>query len=96
MKRLSSLILALSLLFGEAGSAFFHNDKWDGWVYPNANNLTKYISAGMGFKSLEDCRNACLKKIAISGYQNADYESGLNCKPSYPGADTFICKKTSR
>ena len=96
MKRLSSLILALSLLFGGAGSAFFHNDKWDGWVYPNANNLTKYISAGMDFKSLEDCRNACLKKIAISGYQNADYECGLNCKPSYPGADTFICKKTSR
>jgi len=95
MKKLISIVV-LGLAWGGISYAFFHNDKWDGWVYPNANNLNKYISVGIGFKSLEDCRNACLKKIAISGYQNADYECGLNCKPSYPGADTFICKKTSR
>ena len=52
--------------------------------------------AGKDFKSLEDCRDACLRKISNAGYQNADYECGLNCKPLSPGADVFVCKKTLR
>ena len=95
MKKLLAIIV-LGLFFSGISHAFFHKEKWDGWVYPDANDLTKYISVGMGFKSLEDCRNSCLSKISDAGYQDADYECGLNCKPSYPGADTFICKETSR
>ena len=94
MKRIL-IIIIISLFLGSISHALFH-EKWDGWVYPDADNLTKYERAGFGFKSLEDCRNACLKKIAKAGYKNADYECGLNCKPISPGADVFVCKKTSR
>ena len=95
MKKLLAVIF-LGFFLSGVSHAIFHKEEWDGWVYPDANDLTSYISVGTSFASLKDCRAACLKKISNAGYQNADYEYGLNCKPSFPGADTFICKETSR
>ena len=95
IKKLSLYVL-IFLFTVSSAYALFHKEKWDGWVYPNADDLTNYVLAGKDFKSLEDCRDACLRIISNAGYQNADYECGLNCKPRSPGADVFVCKKTLR
>ena len=91
MKRIL-IIIIISLFLGSISHALFH-EKWDGWVYPDADNLTKYERAGFGFKSLEDCRNACVGIIRSNNWQNADYECGYKCKFK-DGIN--ICKETSR
>ena len=96
MKKLL-LILLVTFLIPDTSNSFF-GEKWQGWVYPDRTNLSNSISIGKDFKSLTDCRNACLNKINVSGYKNADYECGLNCKPLYPNIpdSVMVCKKTER
>lgn len=91
------LILFVILLIPTSSNSFF-GESWQGWVYPDKGNLSKYISVGKDFKSLSDCRAACVNKINSSGYKNADYECGLNCKPmdkNNPNS-VMVCKKTER
>jgi hypothetical protein len=91
------LILLVTFLIPDTSSSFF-SEKWQGRVYPDRTNLSNSISIGKDFKSLSDCRKACLNKINVSGYKNADYECGLNCKPLYPNIpdSVMVCKKTER
>lgn len=67
------------------------SERWDGYVYPNKNNLSNFISAGNGFSSFEKCQAACISIIRSNNWQNADYECGLNCKFK-DGMN--ICEKT--
>lgn len=70
-------------------------EKWEGFVYPNKNDLTadKYIGT---YGSLESCRAAAWEMLSkISSMEAGDYECGLNCKPSDFG-DIKVCEKTER
>ena len=90
-------VLFLLFLMPVSSNSFF-GEKWQGWVYPDRTNLSNSISVGKDFKSLTDCRSACVNRINASGYKNADYECGLNCKPMYPNIpdSVIVCKKTER
>ena len=91
MKSLAPLVLAL-LITG-------CTQEWQGYVYPNKNDLTKHIELGK-FNSLEQCRNAAIDKLwKLGDRSKGDYECGLNCQPlkNYGGAtDINICEKTER
>ncbi|MEH6529572.1 MAG: hypothetical protein V7718_06490 [Porticoccus sp.] len=71
-------------------------EKWEGFVYPNANDLT--ISKNVGtFSSLEACRDAALSILSsISSVRAGDYECGLNCEARSDLGGMKVCKKTER
>ena len=62
-------ILFLLFLVPSSSNSFF-GEKWQGWVYPDRTNLRNSISVGKDFKSLTDCRAACVNRINSSGYKN--------------------------
>ena len=69
-------------------------DEWDGHVYPDKTNLLKSEYLGR-YPSLAECRAAALAKISLLPIPaRADYECGLNCKPS--GYGVLVCEKTLR
>jgi hypothetical protein len=76
----------------------FKDEKWEGVVYPDRNNLTKYFYVGKSFKSLEECRDACQRTIYSSNYKEADYSCGMDCKPLYPNIpdSVMLCKRKER
>lgn len=92
------LLIVLITFFIPNSLYSFYDEKWQGFVYPDKTNLSTFISVGKDFKNLSDCRNACVNKIVNSGYKNADYECGLNCRPAYPNIpdSVMVCKKTER
>ncbi len=68
-------------------------DRWEGFVYPNQNNLTNHVYVGE-YNNLEDCRDAALAKLEELGALNrGDYECGKNCR-SEPGLTVRICEET--
>ena len=83
------VLIALAIL---AYFVFFKGEVWTGFVYPNADDLTAHRAIGE-FPSLEACRSAVLNTISHNGWENADYECGLNCEPSEYGIN--ICKETA-
>ncbi|WP_432742028.1 hypothetical protein ABXJ76_16365 [Methylobacter sp. G7] len=71
----------------------FKEQIWQGYVYPNSNNLLidKYVGA---YKTLEECRAASVAMLDnLNSREKGDYECGLNCKPK-DGLN--ICDKTER
>lgn len=71
----------------------FKEQVWQGYVYPNSNNLLvdKYVGA---FKTLEECRAASVAMLDhLKSRGKGDYECGLNCKPRN---DLNICEETER
>ena len=85
-----SLILILSIfLFG-------CSERWDGFVYPNKNDLSNHIAIGT-FESIESCRESATRTLnSISSTQRGDYECGLNCKTQSLQTDLKICDETSK
>ena len=76
-------------------SGCVEEDSWEGFVYPNRNDLTQHVEIG-SFETLEQCRSAALNRMSVNGWTNVgDYECGLNCKP-WEGTDMKICKETKR
>lgn len=71
-------------------------DEWEGFVYPNKNNLSEHINIG-SYDSLEECRASAINVLnKISSSSLGDYECGLNCK-SKSGMDGIkVCEETSR
>lgn len=71
-------------------------EKWEGFVYPNAKNLT--ISRNIGvFSSLEECRDVALSTLSsINSVHAGDYECGLNCDTNNNLEGLNICEKTMR
>jgi hypothetical protein len=68
-------------------------EQWEGFVYPNKEDLTNHVSIGV-FTSLEECRDHSLAKLEeISSIHAGDYECALNCKE---GSLPKICEKTER
>jgi hypothetical protein len=84
-------ILLIPLLFVSAiiGCS---RDRWEGYVYPNKNNLNNYIYVGE-YQSIEACRDAATAKLEEIGASiRGDYECGKNCRT---GAGLKICEETS-
>jgi len=71
-------------------------EEWEGFVYPNKNNLSEHINIG-SYKSLEECRASAINALnKISSVSAGDYECGLNCE-SRSGMDGIkVCEKTER
>ena len=89
-------ILVVALVYNIfSSSSESRNPNWIGWVYPDANNLTKYYSVGQSFPTLQDCRASALNNITNNNYSNADYECGHMCRYDKQ-YDLYVCKETSR
>jgi len=72
------------------------NDQWEGFVYPNKNNLRVHRNIGV-YESLESCRAAAWDMLSrISSIENGDYECGLNCEYRSDMGDIKVCEKTER
>jgi hypothetical protein len=73
MRKLLYPLICLILLSG------CDEDKWEGYLYPDKDNLTNHIKTGE-FGTLEECRNTTISHAHAANYNNFDYECGLNCK----------------
>jgi predicted component of type VI protein secretion system len=86
------LLLPLIVLCVLAGCS---KNKWEGFVYPNKNDLTIHKNAGV-FNSLEQCRAAALDMLLeLGAKETGDYECGLNCE-NRAGLSMKVCEKTER
>ena len=82
-----SLIIALGL------SGCF-KEEWEGFVYPNKNDLTIHKNIGV-YKSLESCRAAAWDMLYIlNATERGTYECGLNCEYRDGWGSLKICEKT--
>jgi hypothetical protein len=84
------LILSVFLLF--ACSA---GETWEGYVYPDRNNLQINHNAGK-FSSLEECRDASLTMLkSMEALEKGYAECGKNCKS---GSEYYnrTCEETAR
>jgi hypothetical protein len=71
-------------------------EEWEGFVYPNKNDLTKHIGIGI-YKSLEECRASTIGTLnQVSSVERGDYECGLNCKTDNDLGGIKVCEKTER
>lgn len=70
------------------------SERWEGFMYPDRNNLGQSVALGT-FSSLDDCRARALAAIETLGHRNADYECGLNCSGRELG-EPRICEQTAR
>ncbi len=97
MKRMIPLILPLAtmvLLSGCDVSAIFGQDKWEGFVYPDASNLTVHRSSGI-HDSLEACRAASINMLnRISSLERGGYECGSNCESRAEYGGIKLCDET--
>jgi len=69
-------------------------DEWNGFVYPDASNLTIHEEIGT-FDTFENCRNASANRLAALGAESlGTFECGLNCRvdPDFGGMN--ICEET--
>ena len=89
-----SKIIAITFLLTLLSGCF--EEKWEGFVYPNASDLT--ISKNVGiFSSLEACRDAALSTLSsISSVRAGDYECGLNCEARSDLGGMKVCEKTEQ
>lgn len=73
----------------------FQEERWEGFVYPNRNNLSIHQNIGE-FESLESCRVASKNMLYQLNAQNSgDYECGLNCEFNLDYG-LNVCKETHR
>ena len=70
-------------------------DNWDGFLYPNKNDLTEHINVGK-FDTLAQCRSAVARYVQENSIRanQFDYECGKNCRGSSTGLS--ICEETLR
>ena len=92
MKKILTIIIIAVVIWGIF--SFLKGDKYVGFYYPDANDLTNDIQSSEVFDSLEMCRDWVDEQISIyntdgSGY---DYECGKNCDLS--GGKPYVCEET--
>ena len=88
----TAIALAATLLL--SGCA----DKWEGFVYPDKDNLSRHFTVG-SYSTLAECSRAArtaLEQGRENGIALGDYECGLNCKPMSGDQTMFLCEKTER
>lgn len=70
-------------------------EEWEGFVYPNKNNLTYYQSIGV-FSSLESCSDAAYGRLyQLNATTRGTYECGLNCEYNND-MGLKVCERTAR
>jgi len=85
-----TIACSIALLSGCIG------DEWDGYVYPDSNDLTVHRHVGT-FSSLESCRDAALSTLENMGaLRSGDYECGLNCEARSNLGGMKVCDKTEQ
>ena len=69
-------------------------DDWEGFVYPNKNDLTIHLSIGH-HETLEECRAAVIAALQqMKSVTRGDYECGLNCKANKDLGGIKVCDET--
>lgn len=95
---MKAIVFALVVALGAHACKEVTKPAWQGWVYPNANDLTNDIPMGT-FDSLEACRDASTAKLysllGSSWQSKGDYECGKNCRP-FGGSGLNVCDVTER
>ena len=87
--------IAAAIVVALAVSGCF-KEEWEGFVYPNKNDLTEHINIGT-YKSLEECRASAVRALnKISSLTAGDYECGLNCESNSDFGDIKVCEKSER
>lgn len=96
MKRKTVLILVAATI-----GAFFlgrttsGNEKWEGYVYYDRNDLSVYQAIGY-YDSLEECREFSTRKMNEWGSPHSrTYECAYNCRINKE-VDMRVCEKVSR
>ena len=71
-------------------------EEWEGFVYPNKNNLSEHINIG-SYGTLEECRASAINALnKVSSASSGDYECGLNCESRSGIGGIKVCEKTER
>ncbi|MGJ0515371.1 MAG: hypothetical protein ACR65O_06405 [Methylomicrobium sp.] len=71
-------------------------DEWEGFIYPNKDNLSEHITIG-SYKSLEECRTSAISALnKISSVSSGDYECELGCELRSDMGGIKVCEKTER
>lgn len=72
------------------------SESWEGFVYPDRDDLTVYRAIGT-FGSLAECRVAAVAELrTIDAAGRGDYECGLNCRESTVVGGPRVCDTTER
>lgn len=88
-------LITTVIVFSLAVSGCF-KEEWEGFIYPNKNNLSEHINIG-SYTSLEECRVSAIKALnKISSVSAGDYECGLNCESKNSMDGVKVCEKTER
>ena len=88
MKRKVGVVSLIAIILTGCGK------DWEGFVYPNKNDLTSHVGIGH-YKTLEECRAAAIAALQqISSVERGDYECGLNCKESKDLYGIKVCEET--
>lgn len=86
-------IFALTLSLSACSA---QSEQWEGWVYPDKDNLAQSVDIGT-YKSLTECRVSALELLTkLSSIDAGDYECGLNCKPLFENVEdsVHVCEQT--
>lgn len=87
--KLMTIIVLVFLLSG------CFKEEWEGFVYPNKNNLSNYQTIGV-FDSLEQCGNSALDRLQqLHAINYGTYECGLNCEFN-SNLGIKVCERTAR
>lgn len=91
---MTKFLLATAAVMALSGCA----DQWEGFVYPDKDNLSKHFTIGK-YSTLAECGRAA-RTALMQGRENGialgDYECGLNCKPMAGDPTMMLCEKTER
>ena len=71
------------------------NPRWEGFVYPDRDNLAIHRELGQ-YNSLEECRDACWSALTnMNATVRGDYECGKNCRTE-TDLSIRVCEETTR
>lgn len=94
-KRGSMQTFAALLMLTALSTSACGRDSWEGFVYPDRENLRQARFLG-AFDALEACRDAALAELdKLRARDRGDYECGLNCRVD-PRTSVRVCKETVR
>ena len=83
------LMLSCMFLSGCGGS-------WEGFVYPDKEDLSTHIGIG-SYSSLDECRVSALASLRqISSPERGDYECGYKCSSRSDLGGLKVCETTER
>ena len=84
------------LYASQSSNFLFGEGEWEGFVYPDRDDLTIHRNIGI-FASLKSCRVAARDILSIiSSSELGDYECGLNCEYRNGLEGIKVCEKTER